>query len=249
MFLTLMLYVKCPDAQVLYWDTDSVKLSIDKKLKDKAIAVINEYNDRFKAIQEYAENINGAVNNLGIWENDGEYKYFYSMGAKKYVVLTYDKIEKRDVIKVTNSGINKKQFSKFLTDLYYKYLNEENDEKQSFISVLNFAYHPNLIIGSDITGRKTITYPKIRDKKIKLKVIDENGKEQYINQYPTALITDCDYCLNQLDRNHILIKQHYQLCRTLQQQLGIDFYCNTEVNEIGTISKIKTDDFSDYVLF
>lgn len=249
MLLTLMLYIKCPEAQILYWDTDSVKLSIDRELQGNAKTVINEYNDRFKSIQEYAEDINGAVNNLGIWEDDGEYKYFYSMGAKKYVVLTYDKVEKRDVVKVTNSGINKKQFSKFLTDLYYKNLKEGNDEKQSFINVLNTAYHPNLVIGTDITGRKTITYPNIRDKKIKLKVIDENGQEQFINQYPTALITDCDYSLNQLDRNHILIKQHYQLCRALQQNLGIEFYCNTEINEIGTISKIKTDDFSDYVLF
>ena len=243
-FLTYMIYRECDNTTVVYWDTDSVKLLIpdDGELM-KVEKLINWYNMRIGKVRQSYERRYGELYNLGIWDDDGTYKFFYSMGAKKYIVC-YD----NDNIVVTNSGINKKIFSNYLDEKYHEYQNDGLSDYEAFRKILRNYYHPNVNLGSDVTGRKVITYPYMRDTKVRKTLPDEFGKRIKVNQYPCALIADCDYLLSSTRNYSLLNKQHYQLCKTLQRGEGIRHECNTDYNEVGKITQKTTDDFSDFLI-
>ncbi|MBO7732848.1 MAG: hypothetical protein J6S67_09855 [Methanobrevibacter sp.] len=74
---------------MIYCDTDSVKF-FDTSVNR---LIFNELNDEIK--REIAEcgfdcsvEYKGKVYTLGLWEPDGDYKFFKSMGAKKYAYIT-----------------------------------------------------------------------------------------------------------------------------------------------------------------
>lgn len=82
----------------LYCDTDSVKFT-------------GEYSDNFEKLnQKYldpelsAPDHAGKLHYIGIYEDDGEYKQFKTLGAKKYCYVDFD-----DQLHVTISGVNKKK--------------------------------------------------------------------------------------------------------------------------------------------
>ena len=240
--MTYILYIKQPNAKIVYWDTDSIKVKCLKEDKPKIEKWFNFYNKKIDRIRNEAEAEHGKLYNLGIWEKDGEYQFFYTMGAKKYIVCENNKI------KVTNAGINKKMFSETLTECYNHYKALSGSDSEAFLKTLNSAYHPNLIIGYDVSGRQTIKYPNIREEKIKMTLKDENGEMIKINQYPTALITNCDYSLTDLHGNHLLNRLHYQLAKAIQLSVGLPFECNTVTGTIGTITENYTDENSDFLL-
>lgn len=83
----------------IYWDTDSLKYcgEVDyKKINDER---------KQKSIKNglYAEDIKGITHYGGVFEYEGCYSKFKTMGAKKYVV------EENGKLKVTISGVNKKK--------------------------------------------------------------------------------------------------------------------------------------------
>ena len=243
-FLTYMIYRECDKTVVVYWDTDSVKLLIpdDNELVE-VNKLISWYNMRIGKIRKSFESQYGELYNLGIWDDDGTYKFFYSMGAKKYVVC----YESEEIV-VTNSGINKKIFSAFLNDKYHELQKIGLSDYAAFQKILKLYYHPNVNLGAEVTGRKIITYPYLRDAKINRTLTDESGKDIKVNQYPCALIADCDYLLSSTQNYSLLNKQHYQLCKALQRGEGIRHECNLKYNEVGKITQKITDDFSDFII-
>lgn len=242
--MTYYLYENVPECDVVYWDTDSIKVRCKRRERNKIDAAFNLYNERINVIRDRCIKDNGELYNLGIWELDGVYQFFYSLGAKKYVY----KPEGVDEIKVTNAGINKKRFSAYLTDVYLQNRKQKINRLHSFINMLDSAYHPNLTIGSDITGRKTIKYPHIREEYINTTLTDENGAEIVVKQYPTALITECDYLLNSLRAESIANKMHFEICVALQTQNKIKFHCNTSPAHIGIKTNIINTEKSDFII-
>ena len=104
----------------IYIDTDSVKF-FDKKGKyTKQIAEINariikldEEND----IKGYATK-NGKNYYLGAWEDEGIYKKFKTLGAKKYaVVYNKDKKHKQDEFEITVAGMGKEKGSEVVSNI------------------------------------------------------------------------------------------------------------------------------------
>lgn len=87
----------------VYCDTDSVKYIYDEKI-EKAI---EEYNKTRYADSEknnaYATDPQGVVHYMGVYENDGEYNQFETMGAKKYVYTD------KKGLHATIAGVNKKK--------------------------------------------------------------------------------------------------------------------------------------------
>lgn len=81
----------------IYCDTDSVKFK-----NKKHIFEILDYN---KNIRKLAEERNIIVNNkvMGVWEFEGRYKQFVTLGAKKYCYKDY-----KDKLHLTVSGVGKK---------------------------------------------------------------------------------------------------------------------------------------------
>lgn len=105
----------------IYSDTDSVKVRNANKHKK----FITEYNNniRKEVIQacmyhkipynDFMPVIKGKEKTIGIWDNDGEYQYFKSFGAKRYITIDYS-----GNITVTISGLNKKLTAKYMVEKY-----------------------------------------------------------------------------------------------------------------------------------
>lgn len=87
-----------PGAEVIYVDTDSVKytgsvdfLPINKVLREKS-----------EESGAYADDPGGIRHYMGVWESEGKYKEFATLGSKKYVYRTED-----GVLHVTIAGVTK----------------------------------------------------------------------------------------------------------------------------------------------
>ena len=95
----LQLMIDQADINFIYADTDSVKFIGDLDL--------TEFNaDREKesiANKAYATDRNGIIHHIGIFEDDGSYKQFKTLGAKKYVY-----VDQNDQLHITIAGVNKK---------------------------------------------------------------------------------------------------------------------------------------------
>ena len=84
----------------IYCDTDSVKY-----IGDADFSALNErLKRRSKENGAYATDPKGKVHYLGVWEYEGEYKTFKTLGAKKYVYTDRD-----GSVHVTIAGVNKKK--------------------------------------------------------------------------------------------------------------------------------------------
>lgn len=92
----------------VYCDTDSIKYTGDHeedfKLKNEEI--------KKKAIEcgAYAETKEGKVKYMGVWDDDGEYQEFKTLGAKKYVY------SENGIIHSTIAGVSKKAGQRYFTE-------------------------------------------------------------------------------------------------------------------------------------
>ena len=93
--------IKICGMDLLYTDTDSVKYIGDheKDFEELNKAILQEC----KGIEHYAD-INSKRYYMGIFEKDGEYKKFRTLGAKKYCY-----IDKKDKLHITVAGLNKEK--------------------------------------------------------------------------------------------------------------------------------------------
>ena len=82
----------------LYCDTDSVKYLGDYEENFKKL------NDKYLDPELSAPDRHGNMHYIGIYEDDGEYKQFKTLGAKKYCYVDLE-----DQLHVTISGVNKKK--------------------------------------------------------------------------------------------------------------------------------------------
>lgn len=93
----------------IYTDTDSVKYIGDH---EEDFRIVNEgwladcdNND----IRPYVD-VNGKRTYLGVWEDDGRYDYFKTLGAKKYAFIKHGSNE----LHITVAGLNKKKGAEYL---------------------------------------------------------------------------------------------------------------------------------------
>ena len=116
----------------IYSDTDSIKV----KNADKHMDYIEKYNNRIReqlyramdyhGIERSAiepETIDGEKKPLGVWDFDGHYSRFKTLGAKRYMVQYSDdsrnKKKDRGKVSITVSGLNKKTCIPFICDGWY----------------------------------------------------------------------------------------------------------------------------------
>lgn len=62
--------------------------------------------------------VKGEVKPLGVWDDDGDYLKFKTLGAKRYLVEYYDKKKECNQIKCTIAGVSKKETSKWFMKDY-----------------------------------------------------------------------------------------------------------------------------------
>lgn len=130
----------------VYSDTDSMKILH----VEEHIGYINQYNENIKhkiekclayfglPLDAYKpKTIEGVEKPLGVWDFDGYYTRFKTLGAKRYMV------ECKGKIKTTIAGVGKKQAC--------DYINTHYDNPFD-------AFENNLTIPEDYTGKLTHTY-------------------------------------------------------------------------------------------
>lgn len=85
----------------VYADTDCCKFFSDKTTIKKFEARNREIEKIAKEQNAYAVDANGNTQHMGVWDNDGVYEKFITLGAKKYAV------ENKGEIKITIAGVVK----------------------------------------------------------------------------------------------------------------------------------------------
>ena len=131
----------------IYSDTDSIKIFNPEKHMDYIESYNNNLLSRINYIAKYLgidpeeyspKNKKGVPKPIGIWEYEGKYKRFKTLGAKRYLV------EKQDGSYVlTVAGVNKKKACQYLVEKY-------KDPFKGFTH--------DLIVPAEYSGRLTLTY-------------------------------------------------------------------------------------------
>ena len=146
------------DKQLVYADTDSIKVIGDVSgIVDKYNAEITRKLKRSAAINKFDPELlspadkNGVKHPLGVFENDGNYQKFITLGAKKYAY-----VDKKDTkLHLTLSGVNSKTGAAGLQTI--------DNFKKGFL----FDYHSS--------GKSLVTY---NDKQGPVEIIDEYGNKE-----------------------------------------------------------------------
>jgi hypothetical protein len=171
----------------IYSDTDSVKIVNE----EKHIKFFESYNEEVKAkLKKSAEywgidpfmfapkNKKGEEKQLGVWDDEGVYKRFKTLGAKRYIVEKPNVIEvdgKKYDISITVSGVNKNRAVPFLVENY----------KDPFR-----AFTEGLIIPEEYTGKNTLTYI---DYETRGTVKDYLGIEGEFHELSSIHMCGCEY--------------------------------------------------------
>lgn len=168
----------------IYSDTDSIKYLHPEKHDD----YFKMYNDGITRKLEKAceyhnipieyihpKNMNGVEKPLGVWDFDGKYKRFKTLGAKRYMVE-----DEKGNFSITVSGLNKKLTVPYLEKTYGK------DEMFSVFS--NGMYIPD-----GYTGKSTHTYI---DDPIDCILTDYTGKAIQIHEECGIHLSESDYSLS-----------------------------------------------------
>lgn len=162
----------------IYSDTDSIKcVNYDKHLD-----YIERYNKNCinKSKQaliyhnlsiDYAcpKDNKGRIRNLGVWDYEGIYTRFKTLGAKRYLVETNGKFS------LTVSGVNKKFAIPYM-------LTQSNN--------IFDIFNENLVIPKGHTGKKILTYI---DDEISGKLVDYNGIEYSYKELSSIHMEDTSY--------------------------------------------------------
>lgn len=173
----LLSNVRLLDEYVIYCDTDSMKLTegydinviynYNKRVDDKIKQVANFYNIDIKRFEP--ADCKGIPHKIGLFDNDGEYEYFKTLGAKKYCYI--DKATKK--LHITVAGVPKVGVSALKNNI-----NNFND---------------NLFFKACDTGKKQIFY---NDEQPTLKVIDYLGNADIIKEKKGICLMPCSYTLS-----------------------------------------------------
>lgn len=179
--------LECKEDYV-YSDTDSVKLINGEKHK----AYFEQYNkgvrakmykalDYYKLPHELAEpkTIKGVKKLLGVWDYEGKYKLFKTLGAKRYMVYKDGKIN------ITVSGLNKKTC--------VPYLIQPQPYHHQPINRIFEMFDDGLHVPSQYTGKMTHTYI---DEPTDCVIRDYLGKSYRIHEESSIHLENQDYNLS-----------------------------------------------------
>ena len=185
----------------VYADTDSCKILNMSKHLD----FIKYYNDMVikkltKAMNYHnlnieltrPKNIKGKVCQIGIWDYDGHYDKFKTLGAKRYMIMhkasekdkqLYPKQVLNDnFYNITVAGLRKDIATPFLLDKFGENVFENFNEE--------------LYIPADFTGKNTHTYI---DKEQQGYLTDYLGNREYYFEFSSIHLEKCDYDLSLTD--------------------------------------------------
>lgn len=145
--------LECKD-DYIYSDTDSIKIlnrekhaqyftDYNNKVVQKLKTMCDYYNIDFNLCKP--KTIKGKEKIIGLWDYEGDYKYFKTLGAKRY--LYYD-----DTLHATIAGVSKQGVIDYFNDKY------KNESEERYIKKVFSDFRNGLIIPADYTHKLTHTY-------------------------------------------------------------------------------------------
>lgn len=168
----------------IYSDTDSEKL----KNFEKHLDYFNNYNQKLIAKLRLMcestgidfndlnpKDIKGKHHLIGVWDDEGVYDIFKTLGAKRY--MTY----KNEKLSLTISGVNKKTAVPWLLKKY-----------GTVNSVFN-AFEENLVFPAEASGKKTHIY--IDDEMLDM-ITDYLGETVEVNESAGVHLEPAEYSLS-----------------------------------------------------
>lgn len=183
----------------IYSDTDSIKFTnyekhkkfielyntnIEKKLKE----MCKHYNILFSDLKPKTNK--GIEKLIGVWDYEGCYQYFKTLGAKRYIYCEDDKLH------ITVAGLSKNYGGDYLSKKY------NNDMNKIFS-----AFNDDLYIPAEYTNKKTHTYI---DDTMCMDVIDYLGNEAYVKTMSGIHLEPCEFTLS-------LTKQYQDFLKMFMQ--------------------------------
>lgn len=181
-----------------YSDTDSIKIEHGDKHQD----FINRYNtwivNKINAMCDFysldpnlfnPKTIKGEKKQLGIWDFEGVYKKFKTLGAKRYLVLKDDKLE------LTCAGLPKKSGLEYM-----------KKQGKTIDGVFNY-FNDEMYIPSDYTGKNTHLY--IDEAKTML-VTDYLGNTTEVHSESGVFLYGADFTLS-------ISEQYSQFIKMMKQ--------------------------------
>lgn len=166
----------------IYSDTDSIKcINYEKHIK-----YIEQYNknitQKIKQVLEYnginykiPKTIKGIKKPLGVWDFEGTYNKFKTLGAKRYIYLEGDKLH------ITIAGLGKKAGAEYISK-----------QKNPFS-----FFNDNMFIPADNTGKMTHTYI---DDFMECDIIDYAGVKEHIETKSSIHLEKCEFNLSQSEK-------------------------------------------------
>ena len=188
----------------IYSDTDSVKFTnlknhlnyfetYNKIVMDKINKTLNYY--EFPLEMANPKTIKGINKPLGVWDFEGHYLHFKTLGAKRYLLEQEDKS-----LKLVISGVNRKNALPYLKE---KYESNENIFK---------AFKDGLYFEKGTTGKQTHTYI---DEEFNSSVIDYLGNKLNVFEKSAVHLEESDYELS-LSIDYL----KYLLGHTIKEYIG-----------------------------
>lgn len=177
----------------VYSDTDSIKaVNIEKHMN-----YIKTYNRNARRKLELAcrhhhisiaetepKTIKGVMKPLGVWDFDGSYKRFKTLGAKRYMVQEAD----TEQINITVSGLNKRVTVPYICTGWSYDLNTHDENNSPFEVFTNGMYVP-----AEYTGKNTHTYI---DDPVRGTVTDYQGNNARYYEKTCVHMEGADYSLS-----------------------------------------------------
>ncbi|MBQ5900946.1 MAG: hypothetical protein IIW86_03685, partial [Clostridia bacterium] len=176
----------------IYSDTDSVKIVNYDRHKDYFAAYNAAIENKLKTACQYhkidyslcaPQTIKGKTKILGVWDFEGVYNKFKTLGAKRYLVNENDALNvdgKKYDYSLTVSGINKKKAIPYLLEKY--------GENGIFDAFDNYLYLP-----PNYSGKNILTYIDYEPDGL---ITDYLGNTREFHELSSVNLSPSDYTLN-----------------------------------------------------
>lgn len=186
----------------IYSDTDSIKFlnydehkefieTYNEYIIDKLTKVLEHYELDTKLIKPKTKK--GVEKPLGVWDYEGMYSYFKSLGAKRYLTV------KDNEIVMTTAGLSKQNSVKYLLEKSNtKYHTVEVDGSISYIidekpDKVYKLFNNQMYVPPEETGKNTHTYI---DDELESDIIDYRGNTEHIKALSGVHLEGADYTLS-----------------------------------------------------
>lgn len=172
------------DEDYVYSDTDSIKVTnaenhreylnrYNSVVKRKLIAACNHHGLPFEMTSP--KTIKGVEKPLGVWDDDGHYTRFKTLGAKRYMT------EKNGRINITVAGLNKVNAVPFMQEV----------SSRTGIDMFDM-FDDDLYIPPEYTGKNIHTY---NDDEFICLLTDYLGNTAEVHEYSSIHLAPADYHL------------------------------------------------------